>query len=61
MPINETKQLEMENKLIQPGSLRKGFRKATGTRFGTAYDWREGSSKAGKATRRHGRTIRDGR
>jgi len=57
MPINETKQLE--NNLTC--SLREGFRKATGTRLGTAYDWREGSGKAGKTTSRHGHTIRDGR
>lgn len=56
MPINKTKQLE-----TQAGSLREAFRKATGTRLGTAYDWREGSSNAGKTTSRHRHTIRDGR
>jgi hypothetical protein len=59
MPINETKQLEMKNNLTS--SLREGFRKANGTRLGTAYDWREGSGNAGKKSSRHGQTIRDGR
>jgi hypothetical protein len=34
-------------------------RKAPGTRIGTLFDWREGSTKS--VSGRHGHTIRDGR
>lgn len=35
--------------------------KAPGTRAGTLLDWREGSMKSGKLSRRVANAIRDGR
>jgi len=58
MPSNKTKQIKMEENLIskpQSGSSHK----APGTRIGTLFDWREGSSNSEK--NRRGHTIRDGR
>lgn len=35
--------------------------KAAGTRAGTLLDWREGSLKSGKLSRRVANSVRDGR
>lgn len=40
---------------------RQSTRKAPGTRLGVWEDWREGSSRCGKISGRHGHVIRDGR
>jgi hypothetical protein len=42
-------------------ALPKSGRKAPGTRAGTLRDWREGSTKSGKASVGIGKTLRDGR
>ncbi len=46
---------------LMTSSFRQSARKAPGTRLGTWEDWREGSSRSGKISGRHGRAIRDGR
>lgn len=35
--------------------------KAAGTRAGTLLDWRQGSTKSGKVSRRRENSVRDGR
>ena len=41
-------------------AIRKSGRKAPGTRYGVLIDWREGSTKPGKTSGRHGHALRDG-
>jgi hypothetical protein len=48
-----------DNQTPLSATLRKPLRKAPGTRLGIFQDWREGSS--GKAERRIGDRLRDGR
>lgn len=65
MPITEHMKQRVEQKSTKEQSpaatgLRNPAPKAFGTRVGTLQDWREGSA-AGKAPRRRGLTLRDGR
>ena len=65
MPIN--KNIEQKEttatakRKVTAVSFGKSGRKAPGTRLGMLDDWREGSTKSGKLSGRHGHTIRDGR
>lgn len=59
MPVskNAVKQ-EMQTTLKRVPSSNQ---KATGTRYGSFADWREGSSRSKNSSGRHGHAIRDGR
>jgi hypothetical protein len=53
--------VKAEKREPMASSFRQSVRKAPGTRMGTWQDWREGGSRSGKTSGRHGHAIRDGR
>ena len=57
MPVNKQ---EMQ-KNATANRKRLSGRKAPGTRLGIWENWREGSTRCGKISGRHGHVIRDGR
>ena len=66
MPVNKNVQEQdlandlRANREVMTSALRKSGRKAPGTRFGILIDWREGSTKRGTTSHRHGHALRDG-
>lgn len=60
MPVNKQKD-SAATRGPRTSSLRQSGRKAPGIRYGTWEDWREGSTRCGKISGRHGHVIRDGR
>lgn len=61
MPVNKNVETPSTGKQNSTATFRNSGRKAPGTRLGMLNDWREGSTKSGKVSSRHGHAIRDGR